>query len=886
MKSYGGDINQMLAEQAMSAVPDTTRRRPPESSSPATAPPIQPAGRTFPRRGESPRRAQQSAHTISNPASSLASGARSTTDRTNLHGTPGVSSSAERGGGVVDRVQEEEAVEEFYGQLWVVPSAPKPRVPVAAAAGRGALFWVRKDLVRAKTFGIEDCYRVSRFDRIEAPPVRFSYSRDLWVWKNRRETYADILKMAEGDQGRWVWQPPQQRPPRPQPRAPQQGYHNQRGPPPLQPPGQQQRRGGGNQGGGRGRYQQQQAAEQTQGTVDPIPPPPPSRPPIQEKKKPLGSQKQSNNEETTQWLNFKNCGVVKVITGDVSIAEMEKELSDIFCREWPWQIRELDKGNFLVRFPPHKKVSDIKNLPSFNLRKEGVRVEVLEWVGELDPFEELQEVWVEVSGIPPKWCAWSVFAQVTSSFGMMTDVEWPSLFKSFYEKVRIKVACRDPAKIPMQRIFEMDKKLYNVYFYVEDFEQAVGDNKDTNDDDQDGNDGDADEEFDGLDELSGGNPMETDNSNNQEGDKGGSKSTQGTAAPSKGSKTVGLQPDMEHAVEIFLTGAHLFQKEQETVTTILVEEQAGKEMGYKAGEVNNQKEEDTWMNHSMETGDCIVNQEEGSQQSRWMDFMMQNQGDNSISRCAQLLRSMEMIQSDTESEAEEENKHHLTKEMIEQMSAKRNLLEELSKCAEDEEKPKETKKQKKQQMWGPILPCRKSSRNVEDGRTVMEKAQSNIKHKNLEKPVKHGVSPFMKGILWATTAAKMGGNNPSTCAGNLEFKCSTENTCFLMGHKWTRIQELELGIARTLRRWRLLIKAENVEKMDEIAGKWQKQAMEKSVIYDREWWVEHQSVRPRAQIESSFASNVVLMSQCRKCESDCTAGCGRELCFDEQPRAA
>jgi hypothetical protein len=36
---------------------------------------------------------------------------------------------------------------------------------------------------------------------------------------------------------------------------------------------------------------------------------------------------------------------------------------------------------FLVRFPPHRRVADIKNLPSFNLRKEGVQVEVVEWVG-------------------------------------------------------------------------------------------------------------------------------------------------------------------------------------------------------------------------------------------------------------------------------------------------------------------------------------------------------------------------------------------------------------------------------------------------------------------------------------------------------------------------
>jgi hypothetical protein len=45
-----------------------------------------------------------------------------------------------------------------------------------------------------------------------------------------------------------------------------------------------------------------------------------------------------------------------------------------------------------VRFPPHKKVSDIKSLPSFNLMKGGVQVEVVEWVGELDHFSELREV--------------------------------------------------------------------------------------------------------------------------------------------------------------------------------------------------------------------------------------------------------------------------------------------------------------------------------------------------------------------------------------------------------------------------------------------------------------------------------------------------------------
>jgi hypothetical protein len=45
-----------------------------------------------------------------------------------------------------------------------------------------------------------------------------------------------------------------------------------------------------------------------------------------------------------------------------------------------------------VKFPPHSKVEDIKNLPSFNLSKEGVQVEVVEWIGDLEHFGELMKL--------------------------------------------------------------------------------------------------------------------------------------------------------------------------------------------------------------------------------------------------------------------------------------------------------------------------------------------------------------------------------------------------------------------------------------------------------------------------------------------------------------
>jgi hypothetical protein len=87
-------------------------------------------------------------------------------------------------------------------------------------------------------------------------------------------------------------------------------------------------------------------------------------------------------------------------------------------------------------------VSDIKSLPSFNLRKEGVQVGVVQWVDDLDHFSELKEIWIRLEGIPPKWCAWHVFSHMVSGLELMIEADWASLFKSFYERVRVKVACR------------------------------------------------------------------------------------------------------------------------------------------------------------------------------------------------------------------------------------------------------------------------------------------------------------------------------------------------------------------------------------------------------------------------------------------------------------
>jgi hypothetical protein len=91
-----------------------------------------------------------------------------------------------------------------------------------------------------------------------------------------------------------------------------------------------------------------------------------------------------------------------------------------------------------------------------------------------------------------------VFAQLASGLGLLLEVDWSSLFKSFYEKVRLKIACKDPLKIPSERLFEMDKKLYMVTLVMEGHQkdQTSSKKSDGDDDDDDG----QDENEDGLDD--------------------------------------------------------------------------------------------------------------------------------------------------------------------------------------------------------------------------------------------------------------------------------------------------------------------------------------------------------------------------------------------------
>ncbi|KAM0882031.1 hypothetical protein ACQ4PT_032519 [Festuca glaucescens] len=130
-------------------------------------------------------------------------------------------------------------------------------------------------------------------------------------------------------------------------------------------------------------------------------------------------------EEETRWVNIENCAIVNVRKGDLNVQQLEKNLNAIFCKhkKWPWQIREVDVKNFLVRFPPWKNVPELIEFPAFDLEADGVTVKILHWDGDCKPLAELPVVWIQVRGLPPKKCAWKTFAQAASCVGILMDVD-------------------------------------------------------------------------------------------------------------------------------------------------------------------------------------------------------------------------------------------------------------------------------------------------------------------------------------------------------------------------------------------------------------------------------------------------------------------------------
>jgi hypothetical protein len=131
----------------------------------------------------------------------------------------------------------------------------------------------------------------------------------------------------------------------------------------------------------------------------------------------LDVQDEENKRGYMKFLD--NCVVLTVEEGVIEGSEIIENLQRLFDKNWQLFLREIAESKYLVRFPPHKQIADtlISDTTYFKMRKEGVLVSLKSWTGDVEPYDCLDEVWVQISGVPPKWSKWRIFRQIASSLG-------------------------------------------------------------------------------------------------------------------------------------------------------------------------------------------------------------------------------------------------------------------------------------------------------------------------------------------------------------------------------------------------------------------------------------------------------------------------------------
>lgn len=116
--------------------------------------------------------------------------------------------------GYIDRKEEE--VEEFYGQLWVIPSPSRrqpnhkhrPPPPNPRSAIGSHLFWIKKNLLRSGCFSAEDCHPIIHPSRFDPIPTRFRICEEGGA---RRASFASVVKGIMDPRGQ---QRPKKNPPK------------------------------------------------------------------------------------------------------------------------------------------------------------------------------------------------------------------------------------------------------------------------------------------------------------------------------------------------------------------------------------------------------------------------------------------------------------------------------------------------------------------------------------------------------------------------------------------------------------------------------------------------------------------------------------------------
>lgn len=321
--------------------------------------------------------------------------------------------------------------------------------------------------------------------------------------------------------------------------------------------------------------------------------------------------------------------------------------------------------------------------------------------------------------------------EVASSIGLMIEVDWQGLFNSFFSLVRVKLQCKDPTKIPKKRIFVFKSNLYVIEFNAEGHDQT-----EVGLDDDLGKFGEGKTKEGGPPEEDGkkgpGNDADPDVEGSKKKDEVGNNSA--TEVNKKGSASVSKS----------VKRALLFEDEEVYQHMATIEcVSLLKAMELEDGDDMDEDKED-----SGEAG--IKEDEELSELPEEWVFDFQELAKEGMSKSV----------DNDEQETVQATQNLLGGRDADfpQLSQSQGTADQLTQPSLDvvtEATMKKDKKKGGKQRWGPVMPLRRSTRNLDTGKTMLEKAIEAKKKWDLEdkagmkncKPSKSQILSIAKDIV-------------------------------------------------------------------------------------------------------------------------------------------
>jgi hypothetical protein len=59
----------------------------------------------------------------------------------------------------------------------------------------------------------------------------------------------------------------------------------------------------------------------------------------------------------------------------------------------------------------------------FYLKNDEVMASLRVWNGDIEPVSQLEEVWVQITSVPLKWCDWTTINEIASSLGKPEEID-------------------------------------------------------------------------------------------------------------------------------------------------------------------------------------------------------------------------------------------------------------------------------------------------------------------------------------------------------------------------------------------------------------------------------------------------------------------------------